>query len=143
MDISICTDKSRLLTEDAFSVYASCMYRPSFEAYSAHIEACLADPYVKIYVCTVSGERAGILILRIKDSDSEIVGIAVSPRFRRRGIGKAMLCHVAKQEKLTSIRAQTDADAIGFYRSCGFSEEKTIVEYPDGKAIRYNCVRYV
>ena len=26
------------------------------------------------------------------------------------------------------------------YRKCGFSEEKIVIEYPDGSAVRYNCV---
>ena len=47
-----------------------------------------------------------------------------------------------KSEKLKSVKAQTDNGSIGFYRKCGFSEGKTVIEYPDGPAIRYNCVLY-
>jgi len=41
---------------------------------------------------------------------------------------------------LECVKAQTDDDSIGFYRKCGFSEEKIVIEYPDGPAVRYNCV---
>ena len=143
MDIALCTDRDWLISEEAFSIYASCMYKPSFADYKTHIESCMADPSVKIYVCTIGGERAGILILRKQDPVSEIVGIAVSPQFRRRKVGKSMLFCMMKKEQLTAIRAQTDEDAIGFYRKCGFSETKEIVEYPDGKAARYTCCLHV
>ena len=35
--------------------------------------------------------------------------------------------------------AQNDY-SIGFYRRCGFSEEKSIIDYPDGSVVRYNCI---
>ena len=43
-------------------------------------------------------------------------------------------------ERLKCMKAQTDDDAIGFYRSCGFRDERTVMEYPDGKTVRYNCI---
>ena len=45
-------------------------------------------------------------------------------------------------EHLKRITAQTDDDAIGFYRNSGFEAEKVVIEYPDGAAVRYNCVLY-
>ena len=45
-------------------------------------------------------------------------------------------------EDLESLKAQTDDDSIGFYRKCGFTEEKTVVEYSDGSAVRYDCVLF-
>ena len=143
MDIALCTDLGWLLSEEAFLIYASCMYKPSFAEFKTHIESCLDDPFVKIYVCAAGGERAGILILRKQAPISEVVGIAVSQRFRRRGIGKSMLLRVMEKELLTAIKAETDEDATGFYQKCGFSEAKEIHEYPDGKAVRYICCLHV
>ena len=71
---------------------------------------------------------------------AEIVGIAVSDNARRKGIGKQLIQRVMESENLESIKAQTDDDSIGFYRKCGFSDERIVIEYPDGSAVRYNCV---
>lgn len=68
----LCLDKNWLTSKDAFSIYAPCMYQPTF------------DDFI----------------------------------------------------------AQTDDDAIGFYRRSGFEAEKVVIEYPDGAAVRYNCVLY-
>jgi hypothetical protein len=45
-----------------------------------------------------------------------------------------------ESEDLKRIEAQTDDDSVGFYRKCGFDEERIVVDYPDGSAVRYNCV---
>ena len=45
-------------------------------------------------------------------------------------------------DDLECVKAQTDDDSIGFYRKCCFSEEKIVIEYPDGPAVRYNCILY-
>ena len=70
MKTVLCENRDRLLSEEAFSIYASCMYHPTYEEY----------------------------------------------------------------------KAQTDDDSIGFYRKCGFTEEKLVKEYSDGEVVRYNCV---
>ncbi|WP_365686470.1 GNAT family N-acetyltransferase [Ruminococcus sp.] len=74
------------------------------------------------------------------EDTAEIIGIAVSDNARRKGIGKQLIQCVMKSENLESVKAQTDDDSIGFYRKCGFSDERIVVEYPDGAAFRYNCV---
>lgn len=80
------------------------------------------------------------MVLKLSEAAAEIIGIAVSDNARRKGIGKQLIQRVMESENLESVNAQTDDDSIGFYRKCGFSEEKTIIGYPDGSAVRYNCV---
>lgn len=139
MEVVLCNDLSWLLSEEAFSVYASCMYHPTLENYKTQIKNFISDPSVKIFVCKECSQEVGILILKQYNDFSEIIGISVSDRFRNRGIGKNMINKVKKSEQLKCIKAQTDKDAIGFYRKCGFAEEMVIIEYPDGKSVRYNC----
>ena len=81
-----------------------------------------------------------MMVLKLSEAAAEIVGIAVSDNARRKGIGKQLIQRVMESENLESIKAQTDDDSIGFYRKCGFSDERIVIEYPDGSAVRYNCV---
>ncbi len=81
-----------------------------------------------------------MMILKRSGTCAEIIGIAVSDKSRCQGIGRHMIESVMESETLERIEAQTDDDSIGFYRKCGFAEEKTHMDYPDGSAIRYNCV---
>ena len=81
-----------------------------------------------------------MMVLKISEAVAEIIGIAVSDKARCQGIGKRMIQSVMESEGLERVEAQTDDDSIGFYRKCGFAEKRTVVDYPDGSAVRYNCV---
>ena len=146
----LCSDRAWLTSEEAFSIYASCMYQPTFDGFVAQMEEYLGDPSVKIFVCDIKGEKAGMLVLKEActsgatdmDQEAEILGIAVKESQRKKGLGKDMVYQVMEAESLKKITAHTDDDAIGFYRSSGFEAERFVIEYPDGSAVRYNCVLY-
>lgn len=140
MRIGICNDIEWLLSTEAFVIYSSCMYQPTYDDYKKHIRRFMSNAFVNIYVCEIDKKKAGILVIDKTSSVPEIVGIAVSKEYRRQGIGKQMILETMKSEHLETIKAQTDDDAIGFYRNCGFSVQKSVIEYPDGSVIRYNCL---
>ena len=140
MKVVLCGDMDWLLSEEAYSIYASCMYHPTYEGYKVRMKEYLSDSSVKTFVCEDQGGKTGMIVLRLSETAAEIIGIAVSDHARRKGVGKQLLRSAAESLNLESIKAQTDDDSIGFYRRCGFSEEKIVVEYPDGSAVRYNCV---
>ena len=142
MKVILCEDTDWLLSEEAFSIYASCMYHPTFEDYKKRMKDYLSDPSVKVFIYEDWGEKTGMMVLRLSNADAEIMGIAVSENARLKGIGKQLIKSVAESLKLECVRAQTDDDSIGFYRKCGFSEERIVVEYPDGSTVRYNCTLY-
>ena len=142
MKIVLCENTEWLLSEEAFSIYASCMYHPTYEEYKAQMEDYLHDSSVKVFVCEDHGKKTGMMVLKLTEAAAEIIGIAVSDNARHKGIGKELIQSVIKSEEIERIKAQTDDGSIGFYRKCGFSEEKTVVEYSDGPAVRYNCVLY-
>lgn len=142
MKTVLCENTEWLLSEEAFSIYASCMYHPTYEEYKAQMEDYLHDSSVKVFVCENRGKRIGMMVLKSSGVAAEIIGIAVSDNARHKGIGKELIQSVIKSEEIERIKAQTDDGSIGFYRKCGFSKEKTVVEYSDGSAVRYNCVLY-
>ena len=140
MRIMLCDDTDWLLSEEAFSIYASCMYHPTYNDYVGLMEDYLSDTSKKVFVCENRGMKMGMMVLMLLEDTAEIIGIAVSDNARRKGIGKQLIQCVMKSENLESVKVQTDDDSIGFYRKCGFSDERIVVEYPDGAAVRYNCV---
>ena len=140
MKIELCKDIDWMLSKEAFLIYASCMYQPTFDDYKKMMEDVLSDPSRAVYVCVNKDERAGIILLKLLEDAAEIIGIAVSEKQRNQGIGKQMIRSVLQYERLERLEAQTDEDAIGFYRKCGFNDERIIIDYPDGSAVRYNCV---
>ena len=142
MSTVLCLDKNWLTSKEAFSIYAPCMYQPKYEDFVAQMEEYLGDPSVKIFVCENEGEKAGILVMKEDGSEAEILGIAVRKDQRKKGLGKEMIYQVMEAAGLKKITAQTDDDAIGFYRSSGFEAERVVIEYPDGSTVRYNCVLY-
>ena len=140
MNVISCVDEDWLLSEEAFLLYASCMYQPRYENFKKQMEGLISDPSVRVYVCESQGRKTGMMVLRISDSAAEIIGIAVSEKERRQGTGRYLVQYVMKSEGLERIHAQTDDDSIGFYRKCGFTEERIVVDYPDGSVVRYNCI---
>ena len=140
MNVVLCSDTDWLLSDEAFFLYASCMYHPTYEDFKKQMEGFLNDPSVRIFVSEDRGRKTGMMILKFSDTYAEIIGIAVSDKSRRRSIGRHMIQFVMESEGLERLEAQTDDDSIGFYRKCGFVEERIIIDYPNGSVIRYNCV---
>ncbi len=140
MKVLLCSDTGWLLSEEAFMLYAPCMHHPTYDHFKAQMEDYLNERSVRIYICENRGKKTGMMVLKYSGVAAKIIGIAVSDKARCRGIGKHMIQSVMESEDLERLEAQTDDDSIGFYRKCGFAEEKTVVNYPDGSVVRYNCV---
>ena len=65
--------------------------------------------------------------------------LAVSPVNRRSGIGRWLINETSNALELSSIELETDQDAIGFYRACGFSSIEVESNYPG--IHRFRCTR--
>ena len=139
MEVLVSTDIDWLFSEEAFFIYAPCMYQPTYEAYKSQMKNYASDTAVRIFISEKDHRKAGILVLDRSKLIAEIVGIAVAEQNRCCGIGKNLIQEVMNLEHLDRIYAQTDEEAINFYRKCGFTEEKIIREYPEGAVVRYNC----
>jgi N-acetylglutamate synthase-like GNAT family acetyltransferase len=139
MKILICNDKNWLFSDEAFSIYSACIYQPTYEKYKEQMERFISNPSVKIFVCESKSIKEGMFILEQSGAVPEIIAIAVSNKRRHHGIGRKMIFQVMKSQQLDRIQAQTDDDAIGFYRKCGFTEERVLKEFPDGVSVRYLC----
>lgn len=77
-----------------------------------------------------AGDGGGVWILTA-------IGVAVS--HRGRGLGRRLLREVERTIDDDWIEAETDDDAVGFYRSCGFAVESLGEKYPGVE--RFRCRR--
>ncbi|MBO4367117.1 MAG: GNAT family N-acetyltransferase, partial [Clostridia bacterium] len=136
---ALCADRSWLMSQEAYSVYAPCMYKPSYTAYAERMERFLADPHVLTFVCEEDGEKTGMLVLDTSADIPEIAGIAVPEARRRMGFGSFMIRQLMNAGYVDKLLARTDDSAVGFYRKCGFSVEEQTIAYPDGPCVRYIC----
>ena len=51
---------------------------------------------------------------------NQVTIIAVDPGHRRKGFGKTMLMDALRRSGRRPLTAETDEDALGFYKACGF-----------------------
>ena len=94
-----------------------------------------------LYGWVEDGEVLGVCGVEIRSNWVEIYNIAVAPNARKRGIGSSMITALQNKFKM-AIKAETDDDAVEFYRKCGFTIESFIKTYNAGEYQRYNCVLY-
>jgi len=140
MEIKEIKDDAWLLTRDAFDIYRQCMYEATFSDYRNEINKTLKDPSCRIFVCSDLCKNNGILVLELSsEGEAQIVGIAVRKNFQRNGVGKNMIFSAARCLKIKRILAETDDDAVGFYRHIGFSVRLFVKFFSDGSVARYCC----
>lgn len=132
------TNKSDIL--GTYIIYKYCMYMPNEEKYNKQIDTFLNNNSVKIFACLDGDKIKGIIVVSfIKQHKIEIMGIAVDVSVRHQGIGSYMISKLTNDYGLLSVYAETDGDAVGFYRKCGFSITKFAKIYNGETFIRYKC----
>lgn len=141
MTTVLCTDLEWLLSNEAFHLYSACMFEPSLACYRERMQSFAADPGTRVFVAEQDGKRIAILALRLSGTVAEIAGIAVAEKYRRLGIGSRMLDDAMRLTGAQRVVAETDDEAVAFYRGCGFAVETIVKEYPDGISVRYLCLR--
>jgi len=84
------------------------------------------------------GRPVGLIGLELQAPGRAVIHhIAVLPAQRHRGIGRALLRGAAESLGLRHLTAETDADAVSFYRRCGFAVESLGEKYPGVE--RFRC----
>ncbi|WMT87078.1 ribosomal protein S18-alanine N-acetyltransferase [Pelagibacterium sp. 26DY04] len=108
-------------------------------------EAYLADPATTPAYVAVDAKRTvfGFAILRLAEDESELLTIAVDPKKRGKGLGRALLSAAFADLAMSPVRTiflevdETNASAIALYRRFGFAEigkRKGYYPKPDGSA---------
>ena len=101
----------------------------SFDDYSSQdYEKMSVDPNYKFWICEENGIVAGYLIFLHIDTKLEIIKIATSPNFRRRGIAEELLRRLFEFGRANGYEGvilevnDKNLPAIGLYRKAGFEQ---------------------
>ncbi len=114
------------------------MFEPDEEKIEKFMNG-LNDSETEMYVCSGITLLKGAIAICHREDGIEIIGIGVHPIFQKNGIGRAMVDYVGDKYPDKKITAQTDDDAVDFYRKTGFSV-KSLDEMYTGVR-RYLCVK--
>ena len=87
-----------------------------------------------------TGELIGVIGLESRpDATVLICHIAVDPSSRGIGVGRQLIDHASASTGEPRLVAETDSDAVGFYRACGFEIKSLGEKYPGVE--RFRCTR--
>ncbi|MHC1695582.1 MAG: GNAT family N-acetyltransferase [Eubacteriales bacterium] len=130
--------KGRLHEKAVLSVMSQSQYMPTEEKLRAKSDIYEADESVFPYAITDGTNIAGIIILRrMSPAGYEIMSIAVDTPYRGRRIGTDLIALSAKELSCHELCAETDDDAVEFYRKRGFDIISLGEKYPG--VVRYLC----
>ena len=135
---SICDIKEIITGSDILKLLAPSVFNPTEERLLNRAKKYQEDENTNIYAYKDNGEHKGIVIFKIANNSANILDIAVKPDYQGQGIGSKLIDFIFNSFNVNNITAETDDDAIGFYKKYGFTVADTKVKF-DAK--RYTCVK--
>ncbi len=86
---------------------------------------------LNLYALESNGESISCIGFEfISSNHCKIKHIAVSPTERGNGIGRKIITFICDKYSVNLISAETDIDAVNFYRNCGFKIINLGEKYP-------------
>jgi len=136
--MSIINIKGQLHDKRILAVISLSHYMPTEEKLRRVADKYEADSNIFAFAHRENGLVGGtILLRRLFNDDFEILSIATDANHRNHGIASRLISFAASELKCASIQAETDDDAVGFYRKYGFDIISLGEKYPG--TIRYLC----
>ena len=130
--------KDILCSEEIYNIYSACMFEPTFDKFKLKTEQMQKDSSVSVYGYFLNDKIIGVISTQETDKTVEIIGIAVDTKERHSGIGTKLIDYL-KDKSQKPITAETDIDAVIFYKKCGFDIEEKIVSKSNISYNRYLC----
>lgn len=116
---------------------APSVYNPTQERLLNRAKKYQEDENTNLYAYKVDRKYKGIVVFKIINNSATILDIAIKSKQQGQGIGSKLIDLIFNSFNALNITAETDDDAIGFYKKYGFIVADTKVEF-DIK--RYVCV---
>ena len=131
-----CDITDRLDDIEVLKIIALSIYGESVDRAVEKAKACCENDAQEIYGWIENDVVLGVCGYTIHSGKVEITNISVIENERERGIGKAMITSLFDKYKV-SIEAETDDDAVDFYRKCGFITTTTLQKHG---VRRWKCI---
>jgi ribosomal protein S18 acetylase RimI-like enzyme len=111
---------------------------PTTEKMTRVAEVYASDPSRTAFALVDGIQVVGVIGLEVlSPGQARITHIAVTPDRRQRGVGRMLIDRVSRLKGLSELFAETDGDAVEFYRRCGFSVER--LHDRQGNRERFMC----
>ncbi len=131
-------DPVRMTKGPVQALLAEAAFPPTADRAAALLAATYTRPRVTLYLAYEAQELVGLIGLHRTARDrGEVTHIAVQPGRRRQGVGRSMLLELRHHLGLRELVAETDGEALGFYRRCGFRVRSLGETYPGVE--RFHC----
>ncbi|CAH8770182.1 GNAT family N-acetyltransferase [Paenibacillus dendritiformis] len=128
--------KSRLREAVIRDLIELCVF-PDPDKVEAVLKTYEQNPGDELWGYESEGEVVGIIGFRKHGKEIEILHIAVHPELRGAGFGRGMILELIHQEQPDVVKAETDEEAVDFYRNIGFVIESRGEVYPGVE--RFTC----
>ena len=103
------------------------------------VKASYAAPDRGLAAAFAGGRLAGVIGYRSGDADLEITHLAVRDDLRRQGVARALISVISRCYAGFEVVAETDEEAVNFYRAIGFNAEALPREI--NRTQRWRCRR--
>jgi len=134
---SICDIKEIITEPDILKLLAPSVYNPTEERLLNRAKKYQEDENTNIYAYKDDGEYKGIVVFKIENKLATILDFAVKPEYQGQGIGSKLIDFIFNQFEVDNITAETDDDAIGFYKKYGFIVASCEKKFDTN---RYTCI---
>jgi ribosomal protein S18 acetylase RimI-like enzyme len=109
-------------------ILADAVGGPDKDARRSAVERLISDSVM--VTALRSGAAVGAGCLSLVGRSGRLTALAVARPWRGLGIGRAVLDAAFTHLDLATMKAETDEEAVGFYRACGFSVTSLGHRYP-------------
>lgn len=130
--------KNQLHDKEIQNIIAYSQYMPSPEKLHRIADEYASNRSIHVFGCSEDRVVHGIIVIEETGVNSfEIIGIAVNPDHRMCGIGRELIAYAIRELNCKNLFAETDDDAVNFYRRCGFTIKNLGQKYKG--VTRYSC----
>lgn len=131
--------KKHIYNPMILKIMAASFFDPTPEKMAAKAEDFRQNESWRLFAWVANGEILGVCGIELYSDYIEILNIAVAEHSRHSGVGRAMI-ETLKAKYDMAIKAETDDDAIGFYKKCGFETTEIYKQCGDNPFRRWNCI---
>lgn len=129
--------KSYITSSKVLEIISLAQYKPTKEKMQLLTDSYLNNKDMKVFGYEIDANITGVIIINNHDNNTIIESISVAKPYRKMGIGKKLIHYIVDTLDINTIEAETDDDAVGFYRNCGFCIEDLGFKYKNVR--RYRC----